>query len=258
MSSTAKTALAIAAGIVVVGVIVWYFILAPGEAPERQPPVPTPTPAPPPTPTPTLSQRLSERLQGVTLTTSDTVVAELVGELSRRPELAKWLAHEDLVRRFVAATANVADGRVPTTHLGFLQPEQKFTVRESGDTATIATSSFERYDRPVELVTSVDPAEAVTLYRELEPLMDEAFLEIARPGADFRDRLVEAIDRVLATPVPEGPIEVEKKVVTWTYADQRLEGLAPIQRLLIRTGPDNAAKIKAWLEAVKAHLQSTP
>lgn len=254
MGGSSKAALAIVAGLVVVAVIVWFVFLAPQGQPEGPPVEPTATPAPLPPPTPTLAQRLSERLQGVTLATSDAAVAEIVSQLSTRPELARWLAHEDLVRRFTAGVANAADGRSPTRQAEFLRPEQPFKVRQSGGRTVIDDRSFARYDGPVEVLTSIDPTEAAALYRELEPLMDEAFREIAPPGASFRERLLEGIYRILETPVPDLPITVEQKVVTYTYADQRLEGLAPIQRLLIRTGPTNQRAIQDWLRAFRAAL----
>lgn len=254
MGGSSKAALGIVAGLIVVAVIVWFVFLSPGGEQEGPPLEPTVTPAPPPTPTPTLAERLSERLSGVTLATSDAVVAELVSELSTRPELARWLAHEDMVRRFTASVANAADGRSPAKQVGFLRPGEPFAVRQSGGATVIDEHSYRRYDAPVQVLTSIDPTAAVALYRELEPLMDESFREIAPPGASFQERLLEAIYRILDTMVPSGPIEVERKVVTYTYVDQRLEGLAPIQQLLIRTGPDNARKIQDWLRAFRAEL----
>ena len=43
-----------------------------------------------------LAERLSERLRGTTLRTSDVVVRELVSELSSNPKLVAWLANDDL------------------------------------------------------------------------------------------------------------------------------------------------------------------
>ena len=71
-------------------------------------------------------------LAGTTLRTSDAVVRELVSELSANPTLAAWLANEDLIRRFVAAVDNVANGISPTTQLDFMRPEGSFDVIEKG------------------------------------------------------------------------------------------------------------------------------
>jgi hypothetical protein len=252
MSNVVKIVIAV---VVILGLAVAGWYLLRGDSAEESLPAPEPTAtvAPPP-PTPDLASQLSERLRGVTLATSDAAIRQLAAELSARPELAKWLANDDLVRRFVAAVDNVADGANPKTHLDFLRPSGAFQVEDQGGRITIDPRSWARYDHIAGVVNSLDTAGTVALFRELEPLMVGAHREIARPGTSFRQRLDQALDRLLAVPVPSTPVEVQPKVVTYTYVDPDLESLSPAERQFLRMGPANVRMIQAKLRDLRAAL----
>ncbi len=153
------------------------------------------TPTPAPEPTPTLEERLSSRLSGTTLATSDIVVRELASEISANPKLAAWLVNEDLVRRFVASVDNIASGISPQAHLDFLRPREGFEVdqRRNG-VLVIETDSYGRYDLVAQVFASLDTEGTVALYGELKPLIDEAYAEIGPSNANFDDRLDRAFD----------------------------------------------------------------
>ena len=258
MADMKRTAGIVFVILVALAIAVWYFLFSP-DVPEA-PPAPPPTEAPPsPTPTPGTQERLSERLKGVTLENADDAVRPLAGDLSDRPELAVWLGEEDLLRRAVAAVHNVAAGGSPVAHLEFLRPTERFKVREEDGVVTIDRSSWQRYDAVVAVFTSVDTERLVTLYRELEPLLQEAHDEISPPGETFKGRLVAAIDHLLEVPVPEDDeIEVRQKVVTYEYVDPELEGLSEAQRQLLRLGPRNVRQVQAKLRDVRAALTAAP
>jgi len=253
MDSSTKTYVAIGAVLVVVFAVIGWFGLRSIDEPAEQV-VEETVPTPVPEPTPTLAERLSERLQGTTLKTSDVVVRQLVAELSSRPELVAWLANEDLIRRFVAAVDNTANGISPTTQLGFLRPKGSFEVIEKGDKVLVDPESYTRYDLLTQVFISLDNDGAATLYGELEPLMDDAFAEISPPGSSFSDRLDTAMDHLLEVTPPTGEPELNRKVVTYLWADESLETLSGAQRQLLRMGPDNVLLIKAKLRELKAGL----
>jgi hypothetical protein len=213
------------------------------------------TPTPVPEPTPTLEERLSGRLSGTTLATSDAVVRELVEEISSNPKLAAWLVNEDLIRRFVASIDNIASGVSPQSHLEFLRPRQSFDVDErSGGRLVIEPETYARYDVVAQVFASIDTEGAVTLYRELEPLIDDAYAEIGPANADFDDRLDRAFDLLLAAPVLDESAQVEQLVVTYAWADDEIEALSAAQRHLLRMGPDNVALIQGKLRELRAAL----
>jgi hypothetical protein len=249
-----RIAVGVVAFLLAMMLLVWLVFMLPnwGKGEPETGTMAVSEPAPKPEPTPTLQERLSERLQGTTLSTSDAVIRELTEQLSSRPELASWLVNEDLVRRFVASVENVAEGSSPRQHLEFMAPSRPFEVQERGDRLIVAPASYDRYDQVAAVIDSLDPEGTVALYRELKPLIDDAFAEIAPPGATFDDRLDEALDELLAVPVLSGDVEVEQKVVTYTYADPRLEGMTAAQRQLLRMGPANVAKIQAKIRELRA------
>jgi hypothetical protein len=210
-----------------------------------------------PTATPTLEERLSERLAGVSLNTSDAVVGEVVAALSSNPDFVGWLANEDLVRRFVASIDSIASGSNPRQQLDFLRPDTSFSVEEQRGSLIIDPASYRRYDVAAEVFASLDSAGTVELYHELQPLIDEAYREISPPGRRFDDRLYRAIDHLLEVPVLSGGVPVEKKVLTYSYADERLESLSGAQRQFLRMGPDNVQRCQIKLRDLKLELQSS-
>lgn len=254
MNSSSKTYAVIFVALAVIAGAVYWFGIRPGLQEPAEQIAETPTPTPPPTPTPTLAERLSERLKGTTLATSDAVVRELVGELSSHPQLVKWLATEDLVRTFVAAVDNTANGISPTSQLGFMRPEGSFKVVERGERTFIDPRSWKRYDLVTQVFVSLDTEGCAALYRELEPLIDDAYAEISPPGSRFADRLEAAFDHLLEVTPPSDTPEVRRKVVTYVYVDETLEGLSGAQRQLLRMGPENVLLIKAKLRDLKAAL----
>jgi hypothetical protein len=70
----------------------------------------------------------------------------------------------------------------------------------------------------------------------------------------FNTRLIEVIDHLLATEDPPQEIRLVQPSVHYRYADERLEKLSAGQKLLLRMGPENAARIKAKLREIRAAL----
>jgi hypothetical protein len=193
--------------------------------------------APPPEPLPPLAE-------------SDSYAAGLARGLSANPRLASWLANGSLVRRFVAVVDNVADGESPRPHVPFLAPEGEFkTATIGGGRLVVDPRSYDRYDSFADAVTSVDPHGAVELYRRLRPLIDDAYRELGRNDRSFDDALRSAIRRVLAVPVVEGDVALVPRVISFGYADRRLQDLGPVEKQLVRMGPRNLHVIQERVRA---------
>lgn len=255
MANIYKVAIGIFVALVVVA-LAFYLWLRPGA--DRSESIETPvtgTPSPVPSPTPSLAEQLSARLSGVTLGTSDVAVRELVDGVSSHPQLTKWLVNEDLVRRFVASVDNIAEGRSPRQHIEFMQPTTPFRILDRRGTFYMNPVSYHRYDLAAEVFESLDTAGTVALYRELRPLIAEAYREISPPGSDFDDRLLQAIDHLLAVEFPAGDIELEERTVaTYGFADEQLESLSDAQRHLLRMGPQNVRRVQSKLREIRDAL----
>jgi hypothetical protein len=233
--------------------IAWYLLR---EAPEPVAPLREPVET---EPEPVAAAPDEEPLELPQLAASDELVRRLVASLSSHPALASWLATDALVERFVLVVDNVSVGLVPRSEVGALAPQGSFRVAEAGDgVATVDPASWQRYDPLGAAAASLDARGTVELYRRLRPLVDEAARERVGYGADrFDQTLRRAILHLLETPVPVAPPTLERGVISYHYADPRLEDLSAAQKHLLRTGPRNQRLAQAKLREL-ARLLGVP
>ena len=59
---------------------------------------------------------------------------------------------------------------------------------------------------------------------------------------------------VLATPELLDPVELVQPKARYQFADPALEALPPLQKQLLRMGPEHVRQIKAYLRQVEAAL----
>ena len=224
--------------------------------------------APPPAPesTPDRSAVLAPPAPELpNLDESDPFVRRVAAALARHPELARWLASDDLIRRFVAAFDNVAEGRSPRKHIEFLSPPGVFLVLGDveGDEPLHADPTNERrYDAVVSVVEAVDPADVARLYASLQPLFQEAYVDLGYPDAVFDQRLKDAAYELLATPILPEPPALVPRVARVEYADPVLENLSDAQKHLLRMGPRNVdrlqRKLRVMLHAIDPSWKAPP
>ena len=236
------------AGIIACSVFIYYQIVrdvAPDKPAELLPAaVSQPAPAPEPEP----------EIEIPPLDASDEVIRALAETVSEHPRLARWLAPDGLVRRFVVAVDNVANDESPRSHVSHLKPEGAFSVEEHGGALVVDPGSYARYDTFAAVFESLDDQASIDLYRRLKPLFDEAYQDLGYPGGDFDIALGRAIDRLLAAPIPEGDVAVTRRVSTYRFVDPDLEKLGPAEKHLIRMGPANVHRVKAKLRLLRAAL----
>lgn len=199
---------------------------------------------------------LPEPLKLPSLEESDDFIRPLVEQLSAHPDLAAWLVNENLARRFVTSVDNVARGESPRAQLPFIDLKGGFKVGKKDGKSVVAQRSFRRYNFLTAIVTSLDTAGSVELFRDLQPLFEKAYGELGHPNT-FEDALFSALERLIAVEVPEGGIEVTQRLQAYGFADQQLEALGPVEKHLLRMGPDNAREIQAKLLTLKTALTLT-
>lgn len=187
----------------------------------------------------------------------DGFLRPMLAALSSRPELARWLATDDLVRQLAAAIAQAADGKSPARDFRVLAPQTPLTTAGRPLQRTIDPNSFRRYDGLVATVTSMDASAVAKIYRTIRPRLNEAYQSMGHPNRDVDNALRNAIDILLDTPIVKGPIRVvEGSGASWAYADRELEALLPTQKQIVRMGSANAEKLLAWLQALRNALNS--
>lgn len=189
-----------------------------------------------------------------------------------------WLEGGDAVRRAAGAVYAVSQGQSPRVMMGFLDPGGSFIVDEQPGEAPppvkgkkkgkpqpkpkpryfISEKNDARYDAVTATFTSIDAAAAGRLYGKLRPYLDAAFREIAPPGKTFDAAFTQAVDRLAAVPITDGPREVVQAEVGvgYAWADPKLEALSPAEKHLLRMGPRNARAVVKHLQAFREAMKA--
>jgi hypothetical protein len=238
---------------ILVGGVAWFFLRSVEPDASDWAPSPFDTAGAPAQVDPGADRSEVPPLDLPELEASDEVVRRLVSELSSHPRLAAWLVTDDLIQRFVGTVVDLAGGFHPAEHVPFLRPDEPFTVEERGGRTVIAEASYRRYDLLAAVVQSLDTEGSVRLFRQLRPLVDEAYAQRGLPG-DFDDALELAFRNMLAVEIPDGPLEVRAEEGLYLFRDAELESRRGAAKALLRMGPDNARRVQQKLRDVQVLL----
>jgi hypothetical protein len=185
----------------------------------------------------------------------DTFLRALLGALTTHPDFARWLATDDLIHQMASGIDRISRGQSPAGDLAVLRPTGDFDVARRSGTITIDTATFRRYDRLASLVDSLEARGVVEAYRTIHPRLDEAYRALGRTEGGIDDAVDAALQLLLDVPATSGTIVVVPgKGATYAYRDAQQEQLQPIQKQLLRMGPENVRRIQARLRAIRAEL----
>ena len=251
------------AGIVIAAAIaigVYYRYYSPVPAPPPEHPAAAPQPLAPPAPA--IQHPVPSTAEQQTplppLDQSDPVVRDSLIGLIGKPAVAKFLVPHQVIRDVVVTVDNLPRKKV-AAELRPLQPTPGDTaVDTQGSSTSLSQQNYARYAALMDVVQSTDPKALAAIYLRLYPLFQQAYENLGYPGKYFNDRMVQAIDSMLATPDVQGPIELVRPKVFYQFADPRLEALPAGQKLLIRMGPQNAGVIKSKLQAFRDAITAQP
>jgi hypothetical protein len=232
----------------------WFFVFRRPEPPPepeaaQEPVASAPVETSPPEPEP------EPPLELPSLDESDDFVRTLVAALSSHAQLARWIMTEGLLRKFTAVVDNIAEGVSPAPHLSFLKPEGKFNAHYRSGWFYVDPASYDRYDLVADVISSLDVRATAELYRDLKPLIREAYADLGYPDRDFDETFSLALDRLLKVPALEGDVELDGTTVSYKYADPALERLSAAQKHFLRMGPRNVRMIQVKLAELKNHLR---
>lgn len=189
----------------------------------------------------------------------DTFLRALFGALSSHPDLVRWLATNDLIHQLANGIDRASRGQSPARDLPTLRPTDDFGVTRRGSAATIDPASYRRYDRFASLVQSLDPEAVAEVYRTIEPRLNEAYRGLGRAEGDVATAVDAALRLLIDTPIPTEPLRVVPgQGANFAFADPRYEQLLPIQKQLLRMGPENAQRIQARLREIRRAIDSPP
>ncbi len=252
VNSAAKVLVAVGLAAAAAGVG-WYFLA------ERTPPPPPPAEAPKPPPGPAgpkypVPESPASDKPLPKLGESDAERREALAPVIDLAAIDRFVNIEDFVRRVVATIDNLPREHY-ATRLNPLKPTPGTPrVTGRGDTLALDPANAKRYEPLVALMERVDTHALVGVYLRYYPLFQDAYRELGYPEGHFNDRLVEVIDHLLATPEVKGPIRLAAPHVLYEYADPDLEALSSGQKVLVRIGPDNAARVKDKLREIRQEI----
>ena len=189
---------------------------------------------------------------------TDSMVRQLVSQLSAHPRVAAWLATDGLLRNFALVVTNISSGTTPIKALQSQRPSAPFKVRETSNGTVIDPASYRRYDAYADAVAGLDARNTAKLYETLKPRIAEAYRDLGYPDADIDAALTRAIVVLLRAPRLEGDVGVVQSSVTWKFADPRIEALPQAERQLIRMGPRNQRIIQDKLREIAPFLGIDP
>ncbi len=161
---------------------------------------------------------------------------------------------EDLVHRFVVAVDGLTRGKLPMRYRLFKPVAGQFLASSTEENIVLSPDNYRRYTPYVLLAEAVDSKILVATYVRFYPLFQQEYKALGYPKGYFNDRLVEVIDDMLATPDVKGPVRLIRPNVLYEFADPDLERLSAGQKILLRMGPENAARIKAKLGEIRREL----
>lgn len=192
------------------------------------------------------------------LADSDEPIRETLASLIGEQGVNRWLVPDRIIERTVATVNSLDKAPIPLRFRPLRHIPGLPAVIEDGERILLAPENARRYEPLMALLERVDPDALVELYLDYYPLFQEAFEANGIAGAYFNDRLVEVIDHLLAAPEIAPPVELVRPDVFYEFADPALETSSFGRKILIRAGPENAERIKAWLRAFRARIADVP
>ncbi len=252
--------------IVILGVglfaaIIYYALPKTKTAPVVQPTAPA-TVKPPVSAEPQIRYpvaQLSPEKPLPALDVSDATLKNALDELFSDKTLSGLLQLQDFVRRVVATVDNLPRQKLALRLMPVKPAGGKFPTTGKDTGLAIGADNAARYAPYLRLAEAIDTARLVALYVHFYPLFQQAYQELGYPKGYFNDRLVEAIDDLLAAPEVQTPVKLVQPKVLYVFADPALEARSAGQKILMRIGNENVARVKAKLRDIRGELiRQTP
>ena len=199
-----------------------------------------PTPEPPPAPTEPIEEPLPR------LEESDDAVRDALGDIPLGTAGQQFLMPGNIIERSASLIYLMAQGDVPYKLLPVSRPKATFPISDDGTQVITDPAGFERYDALTQWLESLELKPLLSSLEWFIPLFREAWSYYGEDPAAFDMAVVMTLDLVIATPeVDLSEARLIRKEAVWIFEDPAIEGLAPIQKQVLRMGPENAKILKA-------------
>ena len=271
--SAAQAGLILVVLLVIAGGVVLLTGIWPPEEESTAPPVIAAPPAPPPAPViteleepvvepaPPPPAAVEEPLPR--LEESDDAVRDAVGDIPLGTAGQQYLVPGNIIERSASLIYLMAQGDVPYKPLPVSRPKAALPISDDGTQVVTDPAGFERYDALTQWLQSLDLESLLSSLEWFIPLFREAWSYYGEDPAAFDMAVVMTLDLVIATPeIDLSEARLIRKEAVWIFEDPAIEGLAPIQKQVLRMGTENAEIVKAkatearglWLDQLSGSI----
>jgi hypothetical protein len=169
-------------------------------------------------------------------------------------KIASWLKPDDLIRRSASFMDGLARGTVSEKVFPLGVAEGKFTTHNQDGNIWLNAGNYERYNSVVDILLSIDMQQMANFFHKVRPLLELAFSELGYRPRQMDGIILQTIDNILAAPVIFEPLALTRDSVVYKFADEKLEELMPLQKQLLRAGPENTRRIQQQAKALREAL----
>ncbi len=185
---------------------------------------------------------------------TDKAIAAALANFPGREQLLKFVLPADIVQKIVLTIDNLPADSMSMQYRAVVATPGTFLIERRDGEPAISARNARRYDAFVAFASGLDSQRLVAVYKRFYPQFQKTYRSIGYPDGHFNDRVVQAIDDLLSAPSPAGAIFLDQPRVLYEYAETSLERRSVGQRMMIRVGPEHAAKLKAKLRELRALL----
>jgi len=243
--------------VVLVAMLAWRYFHPSNPAPAPEPAAPPaasvvpPAPSSPHYPIEAAKPAAAESAPLPAIADSDAPLQDLMASLFAGAPLDRIFHLEQIVPRFVATIDNLPRQTVALSRMSVNPIGGNLATTQTDGRILLRADNASRYDTYLRVMEQADTAKLVDAYVRYYPLFQKAYEDLGYPHGYFNDRLVEVIDHLLATPEVAAPIALAQPKVLYEFADPSLEQRSAGQKILLRMGTVNEARVKAKLRAIR-------
>ena len=185
---------------------------------------------------------------------SDSFMLEALASLIGKESVVKIFRVEQIIHNIVVTIDNLPNQSLPVNAMPITPVPGNLVASVADGEMSISPINTARYTPYVRLAGVVNTEKLVALYLRFYPLFQKSYEEIGYPNKYFNDRVIEVIDNLLAAPDIKEPVKLLQPKIVYVYADSDLEERSIGQRILMRIGSDNEAKVKTKLQEIRQEL----
>ena len=188
---------------------------------------------------------------------SDAFIEEEFRHLYDEQKFGGLFLLKNIIRNIVVTVDNMTAAKLPQKYSFTKPPVGQFqAAKDAAGTEFIDPKNYGRYIPYIDLAESVDIRRFVSFYVRYYALFQQAYRDLGYLDRYFNDRFIQVLDHLLAAPEVRVPIQLVRPKVFYQFADSDLEALSAGQKILVRMGPDNAARAKDRIKELRQALTS--